>query len=114
MDIQHTFAKNLKLYREKAGMTRRELAARIGVSPTSIGYYETSERVAGIDTVAAIADVLKVSIDELTGNDFSVAVRECENIGFTVKPGLKADGNGTDISDWNQIYIAYMTKTAYS
>lgn len=47
------------------GMTRKELADGAGVTEVAIGRYITGKRAPRAVTVAAIADVLNVSVDEL-------------------------------------------------
>lgn len=61
------FSINLKKFREAAGLTRIELAARVGTSNTAIGYYETGKREPQIPILIAIATALHCSTDELLG-----------------------------------------------
>lgn len=54
--------------REKAGLSRRELARRCGLSHCTIVCLEKGTREGRIDTAELIADVLGISIDELIGH----------------------------------------------
>ena len=45
------FCKNLKYYRLKNNMSRKELASLAGISPMSVSYYENGERRPGMDTI---------------------------------------------------------------
>lgn len=60
--------KEIKEAREKAGMSREELALRLGVSYWTIAKYETGERTPDAPMLKKISKVLKVSIDHLVGN----------------------------------------------
>lgn len=52
-------------YREKAGLSQRELADRVGVSSGAIGQYETNRRTPRIETLRRLAEALHVSVAEL-------------------------------------------------
>ena len=52
-------------YREKAGMSQRELADRAGLSPGAIGQYETNRKTPRLETLRRLADALGVSVAEL-------------------------------------------------
>ena len=43
------FNKNLKYYRLKKNMSKKELASLIGVTPMAITYYESGERKPNMD-----------------------------------------------------------------
>lgn len=55
----------LKALLEKQGMTQRELAKKAGTTEVSISRYLSGQRVPRLLTLAAIAQVLGVSIDDL-------------------------------------------------
>lgn len=70
------FSDNLTKYREMAGVTRKELAAILGVSVASVGFYETGRNEPDLQKLAAIAAALHVSVDMLLGyyaDDFQKA-----------------------------------------
>lgn len=52
-------------YREKAGLSQKELAALAGVSPGAVGQYETARATPRIDTLRRLAEALHVSVAEL-------------------------------------------------
>ena len=56
---------NIKAARANAGLTVRELAEKIGVSPTTITMIESGRRVPRADTLRKIADLCYVSMDDL-------------------------------------------------
>lgn len=71
-----TFSDNLTRYREQANMSRKELAAILGVSVASIGFYETGRNEPDLQKLVTIAAALHVSVDDLLGyhvDDFDKA-----------------------------------------
>lgn len=57
--------KNLILYRKAAGLTQKELAAKLGISPTTLAGYENAGKDPKIATLIKLADFYGVSIDNL-------------------------------------------------
>ncbi len=64
------FQENLRRYREKAGITARDMAKRIGVKYTTYANYENMGSEPKFDTLCKIAAALHVSIDDLLGYNF--------------------------------------------
>ena len=60
------FHKNLKYYRLKKNMSKKELASLIGVTPMAVTYYESGERRPDMTTVKTLAK--GVSQREQTGS----------------------------------------------
>lgn len=54
--------KNLKYYRLRSGLSKRELASRIGVSAMAISHYENGERKPEIDILRRLAGELGVKL----------------------------------------------------
>lgn len=61
------FNENLRIARERRGLSQREMAERIGVAKSTYSLYESGNREPGVPTIKKIADVLCVSADELLG-----------------------------------------------
>ena len=59
----------LRSARQARGLTLRELAQRLGVSPSMISQIETGRASPSVSTLYAIASELDVSLDELLFND---------------------------------------------
>lgn len=55
--------KQLILARRKAELTQRELAARVGVSPSVIGRLESAEHSPRLETVVDVASALGLRLD---------------------------------------------------
>jgi transcriptional regulator with XRE-family HTH domain len=53
--------------RTKAGLSREELARRIGISYSAVAKYETGERIPPPDVLAKLAETLRISVDYLLG-----------------------------------------------
>lgn len=60
-----TFGTNLKALRKKAGLTRAALAEKISYSEKSIEKWEASNSMPPVNTLCLLADILKVSVDNL-------------------------------------------------
>lgn len=59
---------NLKELREERGFSQKELATKLGVSPTNIYNYEVGRTEPSIDMLILLAKTLEVSVDYLIGN----------------------------------------------
>ena len=58
---------NLRVLREAAGLSLRELARQIGEQPSNVSYWETSGHLPRSDVLLPIAKALGVSVEELLG-----------------------------------------------
>lgn len=65
------FAANLKRLREKAGLTRQQMADVLHITANGYGLYETGRSEPKLDALVEIASTLRVSTDELLGYDES-------------------------------------------
>lgn len=61
--------RTIRELREAAGMTQDQLAARLGISKSSISFYELNVRIPGAVILANMASVFHVSTDYLLGVD---------------------------------------------
>lgn len=52
--------KRIKVFREAKGLTKRELAEMMGVTPTTVYLWETGRRTPPYDRLLAIAEKLEV------------------------------------------------------
>ncbi len=69
------FNENLKIARERYGISQKELAEKIGVAKSTYSLYESGSREPNVQTIKKIADILNVSADELLGiNDEPVTL----------------------------------------
>ena len=63
--LRETLAGNIIAYRKKAGLSRVELAKKVGVTVGAIGQYERNERTPQLSVVVLIANALNVPIQNL-------------------------------------------------
>lgn len=59
---------NVRAARERAGLSVREFARRLGVTASFLSQFELGRSQASVSTLFAIATALNLSIDELLGN----------------------------------------------
>ena len=83
------FSRRLKELRLERGFTIEEFANKVGISKSSVGYYESQNRVPDIIVAGEMADVLEVSADYLIGRSNA----------RTQEPKLKSICNKTGLSD---------------
>lgn len=62
------FNKNLKYYRLKNNMSKKELAALVNVSPMAISHYENGDRRPEMKTIKALAEALGVRVTDFLNN----------------------------------------------
>lgn len=62
-----SFQENLRHYREQAGYTSADFAVALGLPPSTYAGYEYKGREPKYDLLCKIADILKVSLDDLLG-----------------------------------------------
>lgn len=96
-----SFSHNLRYYREKSGYSSNELANLLGIPYTTFKGYENAGREPKYETLCRIANILKVSIDELLGNIDSLYV-------YTEKEeDINKMTKGMDLSEIDQNYETY-------
>ena len=57
----------MRLLRERQNLTQKEVAEKLGISPSAYNMYEKGKREPNIDTLQKIADFYEVSLDDLIG-----------------------------------------------
>ena len=67
------FGKRLKELRKANGYTIEQFAAMVGISKSTLGYYENDKRMPDIEILARIADTLNVNADYLIGRTNTTA-----------------------------------------
>ena len=67
MSVTATFVKRIRELREAKGMGVRELAYELGISHTSISYYENEKREPTVSVCKMFADYFGVTCDYLVG-----------------------------------------------
>ena len=59
----------LKNLRKDAGLTQKELADKVGVTNSTISFYEQEERSTSVDMIIRLSKIFNVSVDYLLGID---------------------------------------------
>ena len=67
------FGKRLKELRKSNGYTIEQFADMVGISKSTLGYYENDKRMPDIEILARIADTLNVNADYLIGRTNTTA-----------------------------------------
>ena len=70
---EQVFGKRLKELRKEHGCTIVQFADMVGISKSTLGYYENDKRMPDIEILARIANVLNVSADYLIGRTNTTA-----------------------------------------
>lgn len=94
------FSKRLRALRLENNLTIEEFANMVGISKSSVGYYENQNRVPDIVVVGRIADALNVSTDYLIGRSDA----------RTKEPKLKSICDKTGLSDKSVNMLARLKK----
>ena len=63
------FGKSIKFYRQKAGLTQKEAADKIGVKDYQLGNYETNRSQPSLEILKKMSKVYLVSVDKMLGNN---------------------------------------------
>ena len=104
MDNKNTcievFGKRLKELRKANGYTIEEFAKLVGISRSSLGYYENTDRLPDVEVLSRIADALNVSADYLIGRTNTAAL----------KGKMKTVCELTGLSDSAAEYLAQLVK----
>lgn len=64
--------KQIKEQRTKAGLTQKQLAEKLFVTAQAVSRWESDEVEPSLDTVIKMADIFKISVDEMIGNEAPV------------------------------------------
>lgn len=65
MDIKESFGQNLKILRQKNKMTQSQVADYLGLQVLAYGAYERGNRSPSFENLCKLADLFRVSVDEL-------------------------------------------------
>ena len=63
------FGTSFKFYRQKAGLTQKEAADKIGVKDYQLGNYETNRSQPSLEILKKMSKVYLVSVDKMLGNN---------------------------------------------
>ena len=66
----NNFSQSLKQHRISNGLTQKQMADKLEMTKNAYQKYELSTREPNLDTLISIANILKISLDELVGRNF--------------------------------------------
>lgn len=72
MTVRRTLGRRIRRWRQLNSMTQADLADAVGVTQATLSHYETGKRDISVAILLGIADVLDVSVQELTEGTPSV------------------------------------------
>lgn len=97
------FPSNLKKIREARRISRAAIAERLDISQPAYAYYEQGRRQPDLEKLIAIAEILKVSTDELLGHEIqpldyvTARLAECNiSLRYIDKPEIVELSKGKD------------------
>ena len=97
--IKQNISKNIVKYRELAGLSQKELAKRLDVTPSRISNWEQGANCPTIDILFEVCKILNVSINDIYGvypdSNIPLSYIETEHI----KKYRALDENGRQIID---------------
>lgn len=116
-----SFQDNLRKYRERQGITAKELATQLGLKYTTYANYENQGKEPKYDTLCKIAAALHVTTDDLLGyklDDVDYWISYLRNAGFYLEY-IKEDNEialytGEKTSDGLTPYLPISEKTFLS
>ena len=84
-DLSKTIGTRIREKREKAGISQKDLAEKVGVTPSAINQYENGTKKPSTDILAKIAVEIDTSSDYLLGiiqedDEISINFREFEKL----------------------------------
>lgn len=74
------FAAALREIRKRAGLSQEDLARMVGVERSTVTKWESGQNAPALPTLAKLADVLGVSVDDLLGRKFHQAARRAVDV----------------------------------
>lgn len=92
-------AEMIRYFRQRDGLSQRDLAAKLHVSPSTIGMYESGRRFPTQEVEEALADYFNVSLDVLRG----IAVENSNNENVRRFASLNEEQQRRLLSYWDYL-----------
>lgn len=103
-------ATRIKKLREKKGLTQKALAAKMGVTASWVGMYESGKRQPKPETIKRFADALDVFITDLTGATGPIFESDLEQLAYRLAEKISGTGArifGEYMDDTYHVWIQY-------
>ena len=70
--MQRTLGQTITFYRERLGLSQKELAQKLNIGKSTMSQYESDERRPSDEIKLQLCDIFSISLDELLGRKFPV------------------------------------------
>lgn len=77
-----SLGERLRMLRQEADLTQKELAAKISLTPKMISFYENDQRIPPADVLIKLADIFNITIDYLLGRTNRITLEEEELLSY--------------------------------
>ena len=67
VDIKTNIANSLRFFRTQNGISQKDLAEKLSVAPNTVSEWEKAKYTPNADTLVAICDIFKISLDDIYG-----------------------------------------------
>jgi transcriptional regulator with XRE-family HTH domain len=61
LSVRDSVKRNVKRYREKSGMSQKELADHLGLNPSTVAHWETGKSSPSADTIGKLCEMFSVT-----------------------------------------------------
>ena len=104
---------NIKMFREKKGLTQKQLGEKISVTAVTITRYENENRRPNVKTLTEIAKVLNVDINDLLDDEAKLSY-EVKNLDL-IEELLNSCGHSVELNQISdeELEMTIMTKTNF-
>ena len=98
-ELKYIIGKNIKVARERAGLSQVELAEKLEITGASISAYENSVSIPSLNIMIQMAKILNVSIDFICGCERDYKISEYSEILKILLKLLEIKGVGAFIGE---------------
>lgn len=114
--MENIFGQRLRELRQKKGLTQRELAKRLGISPSAVGMYEQGRREPENSLLSELCRILDTTTDYLIGftktpQDVGDVIEDFTGM-LMSQQGLMFNGQPITAEDREKIVIAIKSAAA--
>lgn len=108
MDANHIIGQNIKLYREKIGISQENLASYLGITRGEVNYFENGKRPVPTKIIDKAARLF--GIDEYDLFDGNQETQQA-NIAFAFRADYLTPDDLIKIADFRKIVLNYLKMT---
>ncbi|GAB1447500.1 MAG: helix-turn-helix domain-containing protein [Bacteroidetes bacterium] len=105
MKIVEVIGRNIRLFRERMGISQDELASYLGVNRVMVSYYETGEREAPVEVLNRLADLFGIDLADLLEENASHVKA---NLAFAFRAESFSENDLKSIANFKKIVKNYL------